>query len=100
MVHNKNTDTKFISRPNPDHAINSAYELPSSEQLVRYLHACAEYPTKETWLKEIWAGNYLSWPGLTTKKVNWHYPETYDTPKGNMRQVRQGVISTKENWGS
>ena len=42
------------------------------------------------------AGNYLSWPGLTAKKVNKHYPEMDETPKGNMRQVRQSVRSTKK----
>ena len=30
------------------------------------------------------------------KKINRHYPETDDTPKGHMQQVRQGVISTKK----
>ena len=82
VVLNKNTDIMLIDRPNPEHDIKSAYEFPRSEKLVRYLHACAGYPTKETWLKEIRAGNYLSWPGITTKKVYWHYPETDDTPKG------------------
>ena len=65
VVLNKNTDTIFLDRPTPEHAINSAYELTRSAQLVRYLHACAGYPTKETWLKAIQAGNYLLWPGLT-----------------------------------
>ena len=48
VVCNNNTDNKLIDRPNPEHAINSAYELTSSEQLVRYLYACAGYPNKET----------------------------------------------------
>ena len=38
----------------------------------------------------------MSWPGLTAKKVNRHYTETDETPKGHMRQVRQGVRSTKK----
>ena len=42
----KKEDTILLDRPNPKHAINSAYELPSTEQLIRYLHACAGYPTK------------------------------------------------------
>ena len=98
VVLNKNTDTMLIDQPNPEHAINSTYEMPSSEQLVRFLHACTGYPTKDTWLKAIRAGNYLSWPGLTTRKFNRHYPETDDTPKGHMRQVRQCIRSTKKNW--
>ena len=96
VVCNNNIDTKLIYWPNPEHAINRAYKLPSSEQLVHYLQSCAGYPTKETRMKEIRAGNHLSWPGPTTKKVNQHYPETDETSKGHMRQVRQGVRSTKE----
>ena len=74
VVLNNNTETMLIDQPNPEHAINSAYKFPSSEQLVRYLHACAGYPTKETWLKAIRSVNYLSWPGLTTKKFIWNHP--------------------------
>ena len=33
---------------------------------------------------------------MTVKKVNKFYPETDETPKGHMRQTRQGVQSTKE----
>ena len=51
---------------------------------------------EETWVKAIRSGNYVSWSGLTEKKVNTYYPETDETPKGHMRHVRQGVCSTKE----
>ena len=91
VVLNEHTNTILLDFPNPEHAINSSYKLPSSEQLVHYLHVCAGYPTKETWLKSIRARNYLSWPGLTANKVNKHYLETDETLKGHMRQVRQGV---------
>ena len=70
--------------------------MPSTEKLIRYLHACAGYTTKETWVKAIRSGNYKSWPGINVKKVNKYYPETYKTPKGHMRQVCQSIRSTKE----
>ena len=95
VMHNKKEDTILLDRPRPKHAIDSAYELPITEKLIRYLYSCAGYPTKETWVKAIRAGNYVSWPGLTVKKVNKYYPETDETPKGHMRQVRQDVRSTK-----
>ena len=56
----------------------------------------AGYPTKETWVKAIRAGNYFSWPGLIVNKVNKYYTETDETPKVHTRQVRQGVRYTKE----
>ena len=34
-------------------AVNSAYNLPIVEALVRYMHAEAGLPVKSTWLKEI-----------------------------------------------
>ena len=43
----------------------SAYDLPSVEALVHYLHATAGFPVKSTWLAEIKAGNYATWLGLT-----------------------------------
>jgi hypothetical protein len=43
----------------------SAYDLPSVEALMRYFHAAAVYPVRDTWLKAIKAGNYATWPGLT-----------------------------------
>ena len=95
VMFEKKEDTILLDRTNPKHAINSAYKLPSTEQLIRYLHACAGYPTKETWVKAIRAGNYVSWPGLTIKKVNKYYPEMDETPKGRMIKVQQGVCSTK-----
>ena len=66
VVLNNNTETMLIDILNTKHAINSAYKLTSSEELVRYLHACVGYPTKETWMKAIWVVNYVSWPGLIT----------------------------------
>ena len=44
---------------------HSAYDLPSIEVLVRYMHAAAGFPVKSTWLKVIKNGNFESWPGLT-----------------------------------
>ena len=41
-----------------EEVINNVYELPSTEQVIRYLHACAGFPTKTTWIKAIQIGNY------------------------------------------
>ena len=43
----------------------SAYVIPSVEALIRYFHAAAGFPVRETWLKFIKAGNFMTWPGLT-----------------------------------
>ena len=56
-----------LEQTNKDAYVHNMYELPSMEQMVRYLHAAAEHPTKETWLKAIAKGNYNSWPPIDTK---------------------------------
>ena len=71
------------------------YDLPSTEQAIRWLHAVCGYPVKSTWLAAVEAGNYVGWPLLTSRNVKKYYPETIKTPKGHMNQTCQNVRSTK-----
>ena len=71
------------------------YNLPSTAQAIRFLHAAAGYPTKDTWINAIEAGNYVTWPGLTTKAIRRHFPESDETTKGHTKKQRQNVRSTK-----
>jgi hypothetical protein len=41
------------------------------------------------------AGNFISWPSLTTSAVQKHFPDYDETQKGHMKKQRQGVRSTK-----
>ena len=79
-----------------EEAISNVYELPSIKESIRYLHACAGFPTKATWLKAIRAGNYATWPNLTAKAVAKYFPESDETQQGHMRNIKQGLRSTKE----
>ncbi len=74
---------------------NSVYDLPSTEQAIKWMHAVCGYPVKTTWLKAIKAGNFIGWPLLTVKNVTKYYPETTETPKGHLNQTRKNVRSTK-----
>ena len=73
----------------------SAYDFPSVEALVIYLHSAAGYPVRDTWLKEVKAGNYDSWPVLTYINTTRYCPLADDTIKGHMVHTRQGIQSTK-----
>ena len=55
---------------------HNVYSLPSMTQSIKYLHAAAGFPVKETWLTAIEAGNYVTWPGLTTAAVRKHFPDS------------------------
>ena len=74
---------------------NSVYDLPSTEEAVKWMHAVCGYPVKSTWLKAIKAGNFRGWPMLTVRNVSKYYPETTETPKGHLNQSRKNVRSTK-----
>jgi hypothetical protein len=66
--------------------IANVYDLPSVNQMIKYLHAAAGYPVKDTWVKAINAGNYTTWPGLTATAVHKYFPESNETQKGHMKR--------------
>jgi hypothetical protein len=74
---------------------NSVYDLPSTEQAIKWMHAVCGYPVKSTWLKAVKAGNYVGWPMLTEHNVKKYYPETIETAKGHLNQTRKNVRSTR-----
>jgi hypothetical protein len=74
---------------------NSVYDLPSTKQAIKWMHAVCGYPVKSTWLKAIKAGNYVGWPMLTKRNVQKYYPETIETANGHLNQTRKNVRSTK-----
>eukprot|EP00804_Cyclotella_cryptica_P025882 CCRYP_002729-RA/>CCRYP_002729-RA protein AED:0.42 eAED:0.42 QI:0/0/0/1/0/0/3/0/201 len=69
------------------HKANSVYDLPSTEQDIKWLHAVCGYPVKSTWMKAIKVGNFHGWPLLTATNVLKYYPETVKTPKGHLNQT-------------
>ena len=71
------------------------YDLPSTEQAIRWMHVVCGFPVKSTWLKAVKAGNYIGWPMITTKNFTKCYPDTIETPKGHLNQTRKNVRSTK-----
>jgi phosphoribosylformylglycinamidine (FGAM) synthase PurS component len=74
---------------------NSVYDLPSTEQAIKWMHAVCGYPVKSTWIKAVKAGNFVGWSLLTEKNINKYYPESEETNKGHTNQTRKNVRSTK-----
>eukprot|EP00804_Cyclotella_cryptica_P010817 CCRYP_008749-RA/>CCRYP_008749-RA protein AED:0.21 eAED:0.21 QI:0/0/0/1/1/1/3/0/823 len=68
---------------------NSIYDLPSTEQAIRWMHA-------STWLKAVQASNFIGWPLLTVRNIQKYFPETVETPKGHLNQSRKNLRSTKQ----
>jgi phosphopantetheinyl transferase (holo-ACP synthase) len=69
----------------------NVYSLPSIAQVIKYQHAAAGFPIKETWLKAIVCGYYASWPGVTATNVKKYCPKYVETQKGHMKKQRQNV---------
>ncbi len=63
---------------------------------VHPLHAAAGFPTKPTLIALIKNKQFASWPGLTTKAVTKHFPESEETTKGHGRKIQSGLHSTKK----
>ena len=74
---------------------NSVYDLLSTEEAIKWMHAVCGYPVKSSWIKAIKAGNFTGWPMLSKHNSAKYYPETTETPKGHMHQTRKNVRSTK-----
>ncbi len=86
-----------MDKPENKEEVSNVYSLPTTPQSIWYLHAATGFPVKETWLDAIKAGNYVTWPGLTTTAVGKHFPDSDETQQGHMKKQRQGVRSTKQN---
>ena len=74
--------------------MQNAYDLPSLEALVRYMHAAAGFPVKSTWIKAIKKENFATWPGLTYSNTSNYCPQSVETLKVHMVQSSQGLQST------
>jgi len=73
-----------------------AYELPSTKNLIDYLHYTVGLPIKSAFLRAVKAGNFCSFPGLSADNVARYCP-TNATPTvlGHLTQVRKGLRSTQ-----
>ena len=78
----EDTSTPDITAPNNQQStlkVFSAYDLPSVEALVRYFHAAAGFPVRDTWIKAIKAGNFDLCSGLTYQNATKYCPTSKET---------------------
>jgi hypothetical protein len=48
----------------------SVYELPSTKEVVRFLHAALGYPTRATFLTAAQHGNLIIFPSMTPENIS------------------------------
>ena len=98
---NLDLDTKILGHKNLEQfypevdVANTIFDLPNSRHSLMYFHAAAGFPAKETFTNAVRAGNYATWPGLTTTLISKHFPDSDETQKGHMKGQRKGVRSTR-----
>ena len=68
---------------------NRVYDLPTTEEAIKWMHTVCGYPVKSTWTKAIKAGNFTGWPMLNKHNVAKYYPETTETPKVHLNQTKK-----------
>jgi hypothetical protein len=85
----KATQNKIIIQP-ANKTANAIFDLPNNRQTIFYYHAMAGFPTKESFLDAVRAGNYAMWPGLTTAMISKHFPDSDKTQKGHMKGQARG----------
>jgi hypothetical protein len=94
-------DFEVLGHKYPDQFIagvdkaNAIFNLPNTLKSLQYHHALAGFPPKETFLSAVRAGNYATWPGLTTTLILKHFPNSGNMHKGHMKGQRKGVQLTK-----
>jgi hypothetical protein len=67
---------------------NTIFDLPNTRQSLLYHHTLAGFPPKETFLAAVQAGNYATWPGLTTTLI---LPNLDKMHNGHMKGQQKGV---------
>jgi hypothetical protein len=88
------TTNSPLEPSNPWHA-NGAYTTQLRRNTIKFMHAAVFSPTTATWTKAINAGNFQSWPGLSSTAVRTLLPKSMATAMGHRDQQRKNVRSTK-----
>jgi hypothetical protein len=62
---------------------------------IAFYHASLSPPSLSTWCQAIDAGNFPSWPGLTSSAVPKYPPQSIPMHQGHLDQVRANIRSTR-----
>jgi hypothetical protein len=90
----ENMKCTMLKETNPWTA-NGAYTTQLRRNAIKFMHASVFSPTTATWTKAIDAGNFHSWPGLSSTAVRKLLPKSMATAMGHTDQQRKNVRSTK-----
>jgi hypothetical protein len=75
---------------NVEESALNVYDLPTTNEVVRFLHGALGFPTQATLLTSAQKGDLTTFRGMSPKNIKKHFPESDET-QGHMRQSHQGV---------
>ena len=88
----------IVQLPAYAHNIASAINPRSTlADRIAYYHAACYSPVLQTWCDAIDAGNFVTFPELTSAIVRKHPPQAFATAQGHLDQTRANVKSTKNS---
>ena len=85
-----------MDKPENKEEVSNVYILPTIPQSIWYLHAAVGFPVKQTFLDTIKAGNFVTWPGLTTTVVRKHFPDSDETQQGHIKKMINET--SRQSW--
>ena len=62
---------------------------------IKFLYGAVLSPVESTWISATKKGNFILWPGLTSKILGKNLIPSIDTAKEYLQQEYQGLRSTK-----
>jgi hypothetical protein len=77
--------------------VNSTIGAPNAAELIAYAHATLFSLALNTLQKALRQGYIHNFPGLTSKMLQCHQPQSVATAKGHLDQIRQNLYSTYMN---
>ena len=66
-------------RPPTKEIVNNVYNLKTKQELTKYNHAAAGFPTKPSLLTATNNGHYITWPGLDASTAAEYFAESEET---------------------
>ena len=81
--------------PSIHHTVNTAIDMPTIAERIKFYHASLFSPTLDTLQKAIKAGYLTSFPGFTHQQLRKYLPTTIATNKGHLHAQRSNIQSTR-----
>jgi hypothetical protein len=89
------TDSLIPAVPTHCGQANTIVPLKTIAERVAFYHATLFSPVMSTWVADVAAGHFATWPDLSVAQITKHFPVSVPMHLGHMDQARANTQSTK-----